>query len=201
MPISIVNEFDSASETELEYLLDEDENDEYENIYEPEETSLTKYNIILCELYNNKLHGNASNNNIHFHYLVHSRFKNLNLNIINETSLNRKLDYFVLSATESNKINNNRIRNYRNIVSGEGYIKPEIAQCIYLPTHECVAILKTFWIRLIQRRWKNILSERKRVMEKRNNIISIVYREIYGAWPNGCLRYPRLRGMLSNLMS
>jgi hypothetical protein len=199
MPISIVNEFDSSSETELEYFDNEDENEDYETIYEPEESSLTKYNIILCELYNNKLHGNNANNNIHFHYLVHSRFKNLNMSFINETCLNRKLDYYVLSATDSNKLNHNRIRNYRNIVSGEGYIKPEIAQCIYLQTQECVAILKTFWIRLIQRRWKNILAERKRVMEKRNNIISIMYREIYGNWPNGCLRYPRLRGMLSNL--
>ena len=198
MPISIVNESDSNSETELEYLLEDDENADYETMYEPEESSLTKYNIVLCELYNNKLHGNA-NNNINYHYLVHSRFKNLNMKFINETCLHRKLDYFILSATESNKINNNRIRNYKNIITSERYIKPEIAQCIYLPTQECIAILKTFWIRLIQRKWKNVLSERKRVTEKRNNVISIVYREIYGAWPNGCLHYPRLRGMLSNL--
>ena len=63
------------------------------------------------------------------------------------------------------------------------------------------SILKTFWIRLIQRKLKNILLERSKILEKRCNVIAIVYREIYGTWPDGCLHYPRLTGMLSNLKS
>jgi hypothetical protein len=39
----------------------------------------------------------------------------------------------------------------------------EIAQPVVLePGGECVAIIKTFWIRLIQRRWKRVFAERRR---------------------------------------
>jgi hypothetical protein len=38
----------------------------------------------------------------------------------------------------------------------------EIAQPVVLePGGECVAIIKTFWIRLVQRRWKRIFAERR----------------------------------------
>ena len=38
----------------------------------------------------------------------------------------------------------------------------EIAQTIVLePGGECVAIIKTFWIRLLQRRWKRIFADRR----------------------------------------
>ncbi len=199
MPISIIT--DTDTDTDLEYFNDisSEEYVEYENIFEPEETSPTKYNIVICELFNSKLHGNPENEEINFHYLVKSRFKNLNMTVINELCFESNLDYYVFAVINSNKLNHNRIRNYKNIVNRANYIKPEIAQCIYLPSNECIAILKTFWIRLIQRKWKNILSERRKILEKRSNIISIIYREIYGNWPNGCLHYPRLTGMLSNL--
>ena len=201
MPISIIS--DTDTETELEYFDDNssEEYAEYENIFEPEETSPTKYNIILCELFNSKLHGIPENDETNFHYLVKSRFKNLNMTVINELCFESNLDYYVFAVLNSNKLNQNHIRNYKNIVNRQHYIKPEIAQCIYLPSNECIAILKTFWIRLIQRKWKNILSERRKILEKRGNIIAIVYREIYGAWPNACLHYPTLNGMLSNLNS
>jgi hypothetical protein len=199
MPNSII--FNSDSETELEYFDDisSEEDAEYETMFEPEETSSTKYNIILCELFNDKLHGRSENDEINLHYLVKSRFKNLNMTIINNLCFESNLDYYVYTVTNSNKLNHNRIRNYKNIVKRDHYIKPEIAQCIYLPSNECIAILKTFWIRLIQRKWKNILLERNKILEKRSSIIAIVYREIYGAWPNACLHYPTLSGMLSNL--
>jgi hypothetical protein len=48
------------------------------------------------------------------------------------------------------------IRNYDNIIKKPNYIKPEIAQCIKLPTLEIIAVIKTIWIKIIQRKWKNI---------------------------------------------
>jgi hypothetical protein len=201
MPISIITD-SSESDTEFEYFHDDYsswEDTDCESVFEPEETSPTKYNIILCELFNNKLHGNPENDETNLHYLVKTRFKNLNINFINDLCFRYNLDYYIYAVINSNKLNHNRIRNYKNIVNKENYIKPEIAHCIYLPSQECIAILKTFWIRLIQRKWKNILSERKKILEKRSNIIAIIYREIYGAWPGSCLHYPTLTGMLSNI--
>ena len=104
------------------------------------------------------------------------------------------MEYFDVSFREKpHKL----IRNYHNIISQPNYIKPEIAECIYLETGECVAILKTFWVRLIQRKWKNICKERKRVIRERCNFKSLRHRELYGKWPKYCLTYPKLQGMLS----
>jgi hypothetical protein len=75
----------------------------------------------------------------------------------------------------------------------------EIAECIYLPSQHCIGILKTFWLKLLQRKWKNIYKERKLCISKRCNPNSLKYREIHGKWPNYCLNYPGLKGMLSEL--
>ena len=78
-------------------------------------------------------------------------------------------------------------------------MKTEIAQCIILPSQHNISILKTFWLRLIQRVWKKIYNERKNIIRKRSNPKAIFYREICGRWPDDCVRYPYLRGMLYNL--
>jgi hypothetical protein len=59
------------------------------------------------------------------------------------------------------------IRNYTNIVSKYNYIKPEIGQCFQLNTGETIAILKTIWIKIIQRRWKKVFNIRKQLIAKR----------------------------------
>ena len=40
---------------------------------------------------------------------------------------------------------------YRTIMCQRPACKLEIAECVYLPSGHCIAILKTFWIRIIQR--------------------------------------------------
>ena len=54
------------------------------------------------------------------------------------------------------------IRNYINIISNKTYIKLEIGEYVILPTQESVAILKTFWLRIIQKKWKKICQTRKK---------------------------------------
>jgi len=168
------------------------------NEYYPEEISNTKYNIVLCELYNSFIHG-FTNNIVKYHYLVVCRFKLFDTDFINDFSYY----YFVRYAEmlENNHIairKHNIYKNYRNIISNENYIKPEIALCIYLPTQECVCILKTVWIKIIQRKWKNIFAERKEINKKRCNPFNIKYKELYGRWSKECC-YPTIKGMLSNL--
>jgi len=160
-----MSDIDTDSYTDSEYS---DYDDEYYNtvVYEPEELSITQYNIILCEIYNEDLHGQS--NEAKYNYLVHYRFKKFDINLINELS-----------------------------ELGENEFKPEIAQCIYLESQHCVAILKTFWIKLIQRTWKNIFKKRKEVIVKRCQPTSLNYKQINGKWPKNCLSYPGLRGMLS----
>lgn len=137
-------------------------------IYEPEEPSLTKYNIVLCEKYNRQNHGNVDGE-INNHYLTLIRFTTLDNN------------YIMMLR-----------RNYP-------FGKIEIAECLYLSSDHCVSILKTHWLRLIQRTWKKICTNRKLTILRRSHPNSLKYREIYGKWPNNCNSFPTLKGMLSNL--
>ena len=91
------------------------------------------------------------------------------------------------------------IRNYHNIISNPNYIKQEIGQYIILPTQEAIAILKTFWLRIIQRKWKKIFQERKNIISQRCNIFNLSIRQVYGRWPQQCINFPGLKGMLSDL--
>ena len=43
----------------------------------------------------------------------------------------------------------------------------EIVRTVLMePNGECVAVIKTFWIRLVQRRWKRIFAERRRLLAR-----------------------------------
>jgi hypothetical protein len=189
------NEYDDDDESDI----DDDESDlDGDVIYDPEEKSPTRYNIVLCELHNPKMHGIDPQSNVGCHYLVDCRFKRLNMKIINLNASIIKHVYSRLLNRNDARTNNHPIyKNYTNIVAQNTYIKPEIAECIYLESQECVAILKTCWIRLIQRTWKNIMRKRAVVIQKRTHPNALYSRQITGNWPSDCLIYPGLRGMLS----
>lgn len=148
---------------------DYDESETDDLSYDPEEPSLTKYNIVLCELYNNQIHG-ISNDEMNYHYLTMVRLK---------------------------MFDNDFIKNFLTNFSPKS--KLEIAECMYLPSDHCISILKTIWLKIIQRTWKKIYKERQVIISIRRNPNSLRHREIYGTWPNNCFCYPALKGMLSNL--
>jgi hypothetical protein len=155
--------YDSDSE-------DEESIDENILIYNCEEPSLTRFNIVLCELYNERFHGSDNRTTLaKYHYLVGGRFKKFYVNYINKIKVAYNFNL-------------------------------EIAECIDLETQERIAIIKTIWIKLIQRTWKNILKKRKELIIKRGNPVSQRYREIYGNWPKGCSNYPTLKGMLYSIL-
>jgi len=165
--------------------------------YNPEEPSITRYNIVLCELYNQGIHGNCEGSTVGTHYLVNSRYKDLNMGKIRHTVNSIKHPYMVaLWRRSKHALRHPIFRNYNNIISRQNYIKPEIAECIYLETQECIAILKTFWVRLIQRTWRNVLEKRKQIIRKRSSQSALYIRETTGKWPRDCLVYPGLKGML-----
>ena len=74
---------------------------------------------------------------------------------------------------------------------------PQIGETMILPGDEMVVILKTVWIRLLQRTWKKICARRREILRKRCKPHSIQERERSGAWPNDCRDLPGLRGMMA----
>jgi len=77
------------------------------------------------------------------------------------------------------------IRNYSNIINDAKYIKLEIIKKEILPTQESVCVIKTFWIKIIQRKWKQIYSKRMLLLIKFKNYRNLLNREINGKYPNG----------------
>jgi hypothetical protein len=61
-------------------------------------------------------------------------------------------------------------------------------------------VLKTHWLRLIQRNWKRVYQERQQILINRCTCLSLQYREISGRYPFGLNNIPGLRGMLSSLI-
>ena len=172
-----------------------------------------KHYLMLCELHYPPFHGKDENSDpfIETHYLVYDRFDfrtgisltpEPDINDIDDAKLNDMLEflkeYYANYNPETYK-QHPTIRNYHNIISRPNYIKPEIGEYIILPTQEAIAILKTVWIRIIQRKWKKVFIERKNIMFKRCLTTSINSREIYGKWPQTCSDLPGLKGMLKEL--
>jgi hypothetical protein len=170
------------------------DDDDYLNyIFEPDETSNKKYDIVLCEPYNNFIHGDTLLNN---HFLVDYRFKKIDITIfkILKNNLLHSISYKYRNSNKT-KINHLLIRNYKMILNK---LKPEIAECITLSDGQRVCILKTYWIRIIQRKWKSIIKIRKEIIKQMMYIKSLKYREINGTCSNYIGYMPRLKGMLTS---
>lgn len=62
-------------------------------------------------------------------------------------------------------------------------------------TYTC--IIKTFWLRLVQRRWRNILKMREKIWRKRCQFSSLRAFEMTGKFPAGLRVMPGLVGMFN----
>ena len=177
--------------------------------------------LVICEIFNKNIHGFDENNDptVLGHYIVAFNFTkcysdtdaNTDSDSESESSESDSIKNSVFSDTsfflkmyksKYNSLNNLKvhplIRNYKYIISRPTYIQLHIAKVIYLSGSECVAILKTFWLKIIQRTWKKIYKTRCTVIALRKSPVSLFYRERHGKWPDNCLYLPSLQGLLSN---
>jgi len=61
------------------------------------------------------------------------------------------------------------------------------------------AVIKTYWIRIIQRTWKRIYKEKILIAIKRSLPAARHFSETYGKYPRGLNVLPGLHGMISNV--
>jgi len=188
----------------------------------------SKNKIVLCEIFHPVIHGfpEKENKEVLGNWVVIEKFNNIySLEELEQTDFYDDEDYEYnddnpcqdildlhkakyVSYIESNIFTRKKhpfIRNYLHIVSNPEYIKFQIAEIVFINNNNddllyySVAIQKTFWLRIVQRKWKNIFHQRKKVLSLRCNIKSLQYREIHGSWPSYCKIFPEYIGMLSNL--
>jgi hypothetical protein len=149
-----------------------------------------KFRLVLCHHYHDKLHGKPKDASVLTHYLVIDTFKWFDISKMHEMSEFYNAKY---KQQPANKLKHRIVRNYNAIATSGDYVKPEIAQCIELPTLECVCIKKTIWLRLIQRAWKRVFLERRAIIAKLSNPRTIGHR---GLKHMSSPSLPGLRGML-----
>jgi hypothetical protein len=187
------------------------------------ESNNKKYYLMLCELHYPGRHGKTedSDPSIETHYLVYNRISYSHLDEYEEYDTDYDSDdsedeynnVFIKLNSEikrlrehnSNSLNtlyskkHPTIRNYHNIIKKPNYIKAEIGEYIILPTQEAIAILKTFWLRIIQKKWKKVFQERKNIIKQRCNLLNLLTRELSINLINLYKNLPGLKGMLREL--
>jgi len=113
----------------------------------------------ICEIYNRTIHGftEQSTPDIDNYFL-------LNLKIGPEEFFNNDYKYFIEILRENNErfivLKHPTIRNYNKIIKSNRYYNLEIVKPEELEGGECVAILKTFWLRLFQRKCRKYLNNK-----------------------------------------
>jgi len=130
--------------------------------------------------------------------------KQHNLYYIGICKLIRPEHYFLLLNTISSKIFFKHpfesILTYLSEFSIIYVNKPciDIMQLQILPDDTYTIIKKTYWLRLIQRHWRNILLKRQNIYKQRCRIPSLQYSQLHGRYPCGLNAMPGLVGMLSH---
>ena len=173
--------------------------------------NIRRFSLVLCEILNQNLHGN--DDNIDGHYLIINKFdastgsaiysdsgsdSDLEEDDSDSDSSESSLSFFTSDYNEyyhqeiSPNVKHSIIRNYQNIIARSDYIRPEIAECIVLPSQHTVAIIKTIWIKIIQRKWKKIYAERMIIIRRRLQINTLYMREVTGKWPQNCAYLPSI---------
>lgn len=171
--------------------------------------SISKFSLVLCELHYLLIHGKTESSCpiIETHFMLISKFNPFTRCAMDDganfvVEIDETIEEFQENYTDEYEmldidIPHPTIRNYENIVRREDYIKPQIGLCIELPTGEMVVIIKTFWIKIIQRAWKRVYKERKEIINGQKMIESISTRKMTGRFPNGYRYLPTLNGLLN----
>ena len=99
--------------------------------------------------------------------------------------------------THDHETNHEIYKNYKGIIENDKYYSIDIYKIYYKPTFETVGVKKTFWIKIIQRRWKKLYRERLNMINKRKSIESLKYRQIHGDWPLGMKVLPSIKDIIN----
>ena len=192
-----------STESVSSYSSSDEDSDNEEINYKNKNKSknASKYKLLVCEIFNKNIHGitRESDPNINGQFIVIEKFKinkNIQINYLFE-KINKHCKWVnEFYNKHFEKLGDNYITNYCNIIKDSNYIKPEIGEIYYLRGDECVCIIKTFWLKIIQRTWKKIFKIRQQMIKRRFRPDSLLYMQITGKWPEECVNMPSIRGML-----
>lgn len=130
--------------------------------------------LVVCELYYGKMHGSKKNDGT---FLVYSIYPG------DQCGVKRALKDARMIRRENREytglLNHSTIRNYGALLKSGAFVTPQIAKCIYLPSGELVAILKTCYLKIFQRIWKRYYKQKMAEIETRKSIHYILKTRLY----------------------
>lgn len=135
--------------------------------------------IGICELYNKTVHG-GNNDYMKYNYMMSFEVE------LDEFFSGEYIDYINLMkdiySNDDRFYSNDDYSDYSKIVSNPKYYTVNILDDWETDDDEICCVIKTHYIALIQRKWRKIYNERKRIISLRKNPREIIYRGIYGKW-------------------
>ena len=149
------------------------------------------YKLALCEVFHPAIHGLDENSDpqIHTQFLVYTLidlvdfYSNAYRSEANSLRRYRRA-VEILHGSQPHPT----LRAYQQI--NQKHLRIEIIQMDRLAGEEEVAYLKTFWVRLVQRRWRKIYRARKEIVAQRMQMAALRERERTGQWPLALRRWP-----------
>lgn len=158
----------------------------------------SKNKLAICCLFNPELHGYDTNStsNILSHYLIYiivdieDFYNNLYKQELNRCKMEYK-NWIINKRTNHIDIIHPIINNYKAIISKSNNYKINIIEDEILSGEEHVAYIKTFWLKIIQRKWKKVYQERKEILKIRKTFRALREKEMTGKWPKGARTWPK----------
>lgn len=146
-------------------------------------------NLGVCELFHPKIHGYDRNSTkgVKGHYIVKYTINTEEfMNHCDYEDIEIDLDILKEGYKElhEKKYLHSIIRNYNNIIVHPQYTQLELFDMIRLqPGDEDIAIKKTYWLRIFQKKWRAYYKYKQAFVKHCSNINNIRFREIHGHWP------------------
>jgi hypothetical protein len=151
------------------------------------------YKLAICEVFHPHLHGQDENSSpsINTHFLVYTEVSLpdfYNQSYLAEADSLKRYVNAVQRLHGTLDTTHPTVSNYTAVTNK--YIRLEIIQSDILSGQEEVAYLKTFWLRIVQRRWKKIYKMRKELIKQRSQYKQLKERERTGNWNSHLRRFP-----------
>jgi hypothetical protein len=191
---TVLIELDTADNTDTETIDSDDYDDmsdydsdvgiEYDSIHNEDafhfysEKENGKYYIGLCHLYTSMYSNLSTHSYVQVkHWLLSTSVSANSFFRHSYDNINNYLYYYGLVRIPQHEV--------------------QIMQVDRLADETCTVIIKTHWIRLVQRHWKKTYCKRRNMIRLRMTPQMQRYSQIHGKYPYCISRLPALRGMLS----
>lgn len=94
------------------------------------------------------------------------------------------MENWIRFAQQNYRMNHPIIENFWKLHNKKYFCQLNIAKTYETETGELMCILKTFWIRIFQRKFRNYIAKKKKIISMRKNPKQLFYRSIHGRWKN-----------------